>query len=231
MFNGFDKSTNKFFRNIMENNSKEYFNANKSEYELYVKGPLVELFYDLLDTVMGIDGQLEYKPQRCISTPYTDARFMVKKPIKEYMYIRYKLGRSRKTDIPGFFFDASNETVRYGVKVYNITAVGMEKIRFGLLKNVAYYNRYIKRLETNGIKLYVNNKYKRDHYSQIKKPLKTWLNSKDINLYYLLTEEGIFYRSELENNISKIFRQLANIYTLLKSCLDENNFKDTTMLE
>jgi hypothetical protein len=141
------------------------------------------------------------------------------------MYIRYKLSRTRKTDIPGFFFDASNETVRYGVKVYNITAAGMEKIRLGLLKNTAYCNRYIKRLEANGIKIYVNNKYKKDHYPRIKEPLKNWLNSKDINIYYLLTEQDIFYGPELRDSISKTFRQLANIYILLKSCLDESNMR------
>jgi uncharacterized protein (DUF2461 family) len=236
MFNGFDKSTNDFFENIRVNNSKEYFNKNKSEYELYVKRPLVELFYYLLDTLMDIDGQFEYKPQRCISTPYTDTRFMAKKPIKEYMYIRYKLSRTRKTDIPGFFFDASNETVRYGIKVYNITATGMEKIRFGLLQNITYYNRYIKRLETKDIKIYVNNKYKKDHYPQIKEPLKNWLNSKDINVYYLLTERNIFYGSELKNSISKTFQEVAKIYILLKSCLDENNMgenkiRDTALLQ
>jgi uncharacterized protein (DUF2461 family) len=220
MFTGFKVDTFELFKKIMINNNKEYFNEHKNEYELFIKLPLTELYYDLLNTITDIDKQLEYKLSRCISTPYTDARFMREKPIKEYVYIRFKLRRDRKNDIPGFFFDASIDSVRFGLKIYNITALGMENIRQKLLKDIPYYNRYIKKLEKNEITIKHCEKYKRDHYPTIKDPLKNWLNSKDINICYL-SDKNILLKSELRNEISHTFYQLENIYDLIKNCLDE----------
>ena len=136
MYTSFNESTNKYFQKISINNNKEYFNKIKLEYELHVKNPLIGLFYNLLDTILTIDNQMEFKPQRCISTPYTDSRFNKSKPIKEYMYVRFKFNTVRKTDIPGLFFDASNENFRYGFKIYNITTTGMEKVRYCILNNL-----------------------------------------------------------------------------------------------
>ena len=54
MFNGFSNSTNKYFNDIMLNNNRQYFIENKLSYKLYVKKPLLELFYALLSTIMSI---------------------------------------------------------------------------------------------------------------------------------------------------------------------------------
>jgi uncharacterized protein (DUF2461 family) len=225
MFAGFDKSTVAFLKNITMNNNKQYFNEHRGDYENFIKRPLVELYYDLLDTVISIDNQIEMKLQKSISTPYTDSRFMQKKPIKEYMYLRYKLRRSRKTDIPGFFFDASIETIRFGLKIYNITSSGMEKIRLGLLGDKAYYTRHIKELEKKELRIYDCEKFKKDHYTEIDEPLKGWLNSKDIRVYYMLgnyrVENNMFFRPELRNKIADTFSQLKKLYHLVKSSLDE----------
>jgi uncharacterized protein (DUF2461 family) len=212
----FSVSTISFFENITINNSKHYFEEHKTEYELFVKTPLIELYYDLLNTINDIDNEIELKLQRCISTPYTDSRFMRKTPIKEYMYLRFKLSRNRKTDIPGFFFDASIETIRFGLKIYNTTAIGMEKIRLGLLNDVSYSNKCIKKLEKNGLKIIDCEKFKKDHYPEIREPLKSWLNSRDIKIYWLLSDYSTFFRPELKDEISHTFRQLAPIYNLLK---------------
>ena len=221
MFNGFSMSTNNFFKEIMLNNSRQNFIENKSLYDLYVKKPLTELFYELLDTIMSIDSELEYKLQRCISTPYTDARFMPKTPIKEYMYLRYKLCRDRKTDIPGFFFDASVETIRFGLKVYNITSMGMESIRLELKENLDFYNTYIKKLDGKQIKMYDCEMYKKDHFPHIKKPLNNWLNSKDIRIYKLLPDNDIYFSSKLANEIEYTFRNLEVLYKTIKIGLDK----------
>jgi uncharacterized protein (TIGR02453 family) len=224
MFEGFNESAVTFLKNIMANNNKQYFNEHKADYENFIKRPLIELYYELLDTIVDIDNQIEMKLQRSISTPYTDSRFMQKKPIKEYLYLRYKLNQNRKTDIPGFFFDASIETVRFGLKIYNTTSSGMEKVRLGLLENTAYYNNYIKELQKKKIKLYDCEKFKRDHYPEINEPLKGWLNSKDFRVYYLLgdykAEQSIFFKGELKTRIADVFRRLKKLYNVIKTSLN-----------
>ena len=221
MFNGFSPSTNNYFKEIILNNSRRNFLENKQTYDLFVKKPLTDLFYELLDVIMTVDSEMEYKLQRCVSTPYTDARFMPKTPIKEYMYLRYKLRRDRKTNIPGFFFDASVETIRFGLKIYNITSKGMENIRLELKKNSDYYNKYIKQLESKQIELQDCEMYKKDHYPHIKKPLNNWLNSKDISVYKLLPDNDIYFSSKLKNEIEHTFKSLKKLYKTIKIALDK----------
>jgi uncharacterized protein (DUF2461 family) len=172
MFNGFYKGTFNFFKNIMINNNKEYFNAHKDEYNKFIKEPLIRLYNELNDVIIGIDKQIEFNLKKCISSPYTDARFNREKPIKEYIYLRYKLYKNEKHDIPGFFFDAGIDIIRFGFQVYNITSTGMEKIRNGLLNDISGSNKIIKKLKKKEIKQYDCVSYKKDHYPSIENPLK-----------------------------------------------------------
>lgn len=126
----------RYFADIKFNNNKNFFNEHKTEYVKYVKTPLFELYNDLADALIKIDKEIDFKIHRCVSTPYTDACFSRENPIKEYMYIHFKLFCDRKTDIPGFFFDASPDNVRFGFRLYKQTAAGMDKIRCGLLDNI-----------------------------------------------------------------------------------------------
>ncbi|MDR1306197.1 MAG: DUF2461 domain-containing protein [Treponema sp.] len=216
MFNGFDKGTFNFFRNITINNNKRYFNDHKNEYDRFIKQPLIQLYNELNNVMVKIDKQIEFRLQRCISSPYTDARFNRDRPIKEYIYLRYKLYKNEKRDIPGFFFDAGIDIIRFGFQVYNITSAGMEKIRKGLLHDVSGSNKLIMRLNKKGIKQYDCAVFKRDHYPDIEDPLKRALDSKDIKFYKYVSDRKIFLTPGLKNEIEDTFIELKDVYNRIK---------------
>ena len=55
--------------------------------------------------------------------------------MKEYIYVRFKLAKSSKENVVGFYFDASMNCFRYGINIYNLNAHGMEQIRGKLLED------------------------------------------------------------------------------------------------
>jgi uncharacterized protein (DUF2461 family) len=220
MFNGFTQGTLGFFNGIKRQNSKTYFNEIKDEYNLQVKYPLIELYNCLIGPLMAFEDQIDYRLSKCISSPYADARFCRSSPIKEYMYLRFKLIRDRTGDIPGFFFDASPDLVRFGVKLYNTSSGGMQKIRDHIWANQTGFRKTAVKIE-NRTGLSVEGKpFKRDHYPDCKAPVKTWLNFRDINVFCPLKDRDEFFKPELAKTINGTFAFLRPLFTLMKVSLD-----------
>lgn len=153
MFQGFNEATIKYFEAIRKENSKSTYKACESLYMEGVKEPLEELYYELFNYFGGVDSQLLSSKRRCISSAYNDARFCKEEPVKEYLYLRFKLDKGDKKSAPGFFLDASLEGYRYGLSIYKPETKDMEKIReylritsirrkrpFKNIKRAAYWN-------------------------------------------------------------------------------------------
>jgi uncharacterized protein (TIGR02453 family) len=217
---GFSIKTIKFFNDIKCNNDKLYFNKIKSEYDLYVKYPLMELYNQLIGPLMEFDGQMEYRLSKCISSPYTDARFCRSNPIKEYMYLRFKLTRDRKTNIPGFYFDASADLIRFGIKLYNATSDGMFKIKNYITENQTQFRKVILKIENQKTFIVEGNPFKKDHYPAYNEPVKKWLNFRDINVYYALKDRDLFFRPGLAKTINETFAFLQPLFKIMKTSLD-----------
>jgi uncharacterized protein (TIGR02453 family) len=216
MFNGFTKKTLVFFNEIKHNNSKLYFNEHRNEYNLYVKEPLIQLFNRLIEPLTEFDSQIEHRLQKCMSSPYADARFCREKPIKEYMYLRFKLARDRETDIPGFYFDASAGLIRYGIKIYNTTSNGMQKIRDYIMNNRRPFQRAVQKIENLPEITIGGNPFKKDHYPAIDEPLKKWLNFRDINLFCTLRDYDLFFKADLAGIIAETFDCLKPLFRIIK---------------
>jgi uncharacterized protein (TIGR02453 family) len=219
-FNGFTERTIKFFNEIKRNNNKLYFNEIKDEYNLYVKQPLIELYNQLIGPLMTFDDQIEYRLSKCISSPYADSRFCRSIPIKEYIYLRFKLMRDRKTDVPGFYFDASADLVRFGIKLYKATPDGMVKIRDYIRKNKKYFEKTILEIENKMKPIIEGKPFKKDHYPEYNDPVKKWLNFRGINVYCVLKNYDSFFKPELAKTISEMFNCVKPLFKIMKISLD-----------
>jgi uncharacterized protein (DUF2461 family) len=219
-FNGFTKRTITIFNEIKYNNNRLYFNEIKDEYNLYVKSPLIELYNQLIGPLMTFDDQIDYRLSKCISSPYADARFCRSNPIKEYIYLRFKLMRDRKTDIPGFYFDASADLARFGIKLYNATTNGMVRIKDYIMKNKKSFEKAILGIE-NKLKPVIEGKpFKKEHYPEYHEPVKKWLNFRDINVYCELKNYDLFFKPELANTINETFNCVKPLFKIMKTSLD-----------
>jgi len=221
MFDGFNEKTSEFFFMMGMNNSKAYLQEKQDIFNDYVKSPLRELQSELSHTITEIDDELCTIPSRCISGIYNDVRFGNKdKPLRDYMWVRFKCLCGRDADIPGFFFDASYDSCRYGLRIYKMTSGGMQKIRNAILANPGSFSVLALRLDEAGRFEISGNEYAKDHYPDFEPILKKWLNKKDFFIHCSDVTRQTYYSHNLAEDMSASFKSLADIYSFLKSALE-----------
>lgn len=219
MFQGFNEDTMRYFRGIGEENSRASFRKYAEQYENGVKTPLYELYYELSNFIKRLDDDIVCREGRCMSSPYNDARFCQNAPIKEYMYLRFKLLKGEKENVPGFFFDASEQRVRYGLRIYDLNGAGMEKLRCALLADRRKSAALLEALKRNAQIAVVGDFYKRDHYEKEPPELKEILNRKRVEFICENPVTPLFFERELLQEITVCWESLSDMYGLLKRAL------------
>lgn len=215
-FNGFQKEFVDFLIELSFNNTTQNQSENLIRYKKLITEPLGQLYNELLPAVCEINSELEIKPARCISSPYTDRRFSPATPLKEYMYLRFKQGGKSK-DIAGLYFDMGADMYSYGMRIYKQTSVGFQHIKDSALENQKIYEKELKNILDSGYKI-VGEKYKRNHYPQIKSEvLNDFLNRKTFYICKDFDLNEKVFTAELANEIAEGFYQLKNFVNLIIS--------------
>lgn len=213
-FMGFPRQLQEFLLDLRVNNTIEMLEENKEKYIRNLSNPLKALHTALTPTVMEIDPSFDLKPTRCISPMYTDRRFAPKYPLREYVYLRFKVF-GKKKDVPGLYFDMGLDCFSYGLRLYEQTAEGMNALREKVLKNMSTFNNALTKINNEGF-IIKGVKYKKDHYPQMAaSPSKELLNYR---FFYIGKEEplsSILYSEKLADVIQKGFMDLREVYYLL----------------
>ena len=219
MFQGFNEATIRYYEAIGKENCKDIYKENEQLYLDGVKYPLDELYFELYNYFNEVDRDLLSNRRRCISSAYNDARFCCESPIKEYFYIRFRLNRTDKKNILGFFFDASLDGYKYGLHIYNQNAQGMNKIRDYILDNKRFAKKVIE--EFNEIRLLEiqGEKYKRAYYPEEDIILQEWLERKRISFTHEENLSADFYERKILENILSAFDSAKKVYFMLKEIL------------
>jgi len=215
MFNGFPKELIPFWLEMPLNNTIEALSENKRRYDEVVGKPLRELFEALIPVISEISPALEVKPSRCISSPYTDRRFSHDTPLKEYVYLRYRL-LNRESDVVGFYFDMGLSYYGYGLRVYNSTAEGMQALREKLIGCLPDAEKALINAEKHGFHS-VDILYKKDHFPTLPDGIvKEILNRKSFCLEKTVpVGEAVFSRA-LADELSEGFIELRTVFELIK---------------
>ena len=115
MFRGFTDKTLDFLIAIRYNNNREFFHDNHDWYMESVRRPLLDLAFELSDTIESIDPELERRPERAVSRINRDLRFSKdKSPYRDWMWIGWH-HPANKHGFPAFYMDISAEHVGYGL--------------------------------------------------------------------------------------------------------------------
>lgn len=219
MFQGFNESTIRYYEAIDKENSKSVHKENEILYLEGVKYPLEELYFELYNYFLKIDGDLLSNKRRCISSAYNDARFCGGAPIKEYFYIRFKVDQLNKKNALGFFFDASLDGYKYGLNIYNPDAKGMDKIRNYIMNHKNYAKKVIECYKEAGLLEVQGEKYKKSHYPEEDIVLREWLERKRISFIQEESLAAAFYKRELLERMFSAFDSAKGIYFMLKEAL------------
>lgn len=219
MFQGFNESTIKYWEAIRRENSKSNYKTHESLYLEGVKEPLEELYYELFNYFGNVDSALLSSKRRCVSSAYNDARFCREEPIKEYLYIRFKMDKGDKKSAPGFFLDASLEGYRYGMSIYKPEPKDMEKIREYFLDNKYSAIEAVQKFNEAGLLELQGELYKKAHYPEADTVLKPLLERKRLAFVKESALDETFFSRKLLEDMLAAYDSVQEIYQLMKEAL------------
>lgn len=218
-FNGFSREAITFLLRLPPDNTIAALPENLAKYRALILEPLTRLYRDVLPAVSAMGEDFVTVPRRCLCTPYTDRRFSPAAPLKEYAYLRFKAGEGR--DTPGLYFDIGAQTYSFGLRVYDQTAAGMEKIRQDVLRRPAAYDAALQKLYGCGLALCAV-PYRADRFPALPaSPAKELLNCRQFYLGSRFSIRETVFSGALAREITDGFLSCAELFRLLKGALIE----------
>jgi len=208
MFTGFSKATVDFLSNLKENNNKQWFEANRENYEKYLFEPFQELVTDLGPFMLTIDPCFETSPKKCISRIYRDVRFSRdKSPYRANMWLTFDWKAE-----PVYFFEVFPNFYRYGMGFYEMPKESMEKLRELILKRDKGFEKIDRAYRKQDIFVLEGQKYKRTLNDTITDEQKDWYQRKEIYFVSNRNIDGKLFSRELTDDLMTGFSILKPAY-------------------
>jgi uncharacterized protein (TIGR02453 family) len=126
----FNEAFIRFFRELSNNNDRDWFNANKKQYEKEVKDPFYHFVDDLIARVNAVNPEIVLEPKQAIFRIYRDVRFSKdKSPYKtQTSALIARGGRKNMTD-PGLYIQFSAEDARIYSGLYMLEKNDLTNVR------------------------------------------------------------------------------------------------------
>lgn len=133
----FNQDTFEFLTNLAQNNTRDWFEIHKSEYEAAVRSPSLNLIED-------IRGELNYISPHFLAIPkkvggslmriHRDIRFgKDKRPYKTNIGIQFRHTRGKDVHAPGFYIHIEPNECFLGVGIWRPDAITLAKIRDAII--------------------------------------------------------------------------------------------------
>ena len=120
-FTGFSKKTVKFWRDLVKNNDKAWFEKNRTLYDNEVLAPSREFVLAMGSLLKGMAPQIKADPRvnKSLFRIHRDTRFSKDKtPYKTHMGLWWWEGPGKRMACSGFYFHLEPPRVRLGVGMY-----------------------------------------------------------------------------------------------------------------
>lgn len=185
-----------FFRELRENNNREWFEANKQRYVRHVKEPLLRFITDFGVRLAEISPHYlaDARPVGgSLFRIYRDVRFSKdKSPYKTAAGIQFRHESGKDAHAPGFYLHLEPGSVFAGMGIWHPDTRALSKIRDAIVDNPSHWQRVISdekfssgyTLEGESLKLALKG-YDPDH------PLMEDLKRKDFIATTSLSEEEV----------------------------------------
>lgn len=216
VFTGFSRNTFDFLRDLSENNSKEWFELHKPQYQEHLLRPLQELVAALGPALLEIDPDFEVVPavNRTISRIHRDCRFSRdKSPYKTSHWITFKRRSNNWQEFPAYFFELSPDSYRYGMGFYRAGRPLMERLREQMLSRPKPFLAAISFHGRPGCPFEIEGEmYRRPLCTDLPAHLAPWYNRKNLYLVHNCLVAGDRIEAELAAEVTQGFGTLAPLY-------------------
>jgi uncharacterized protein (TIGR02453 family) len=130
----FSRQTLDFFRDLKQNNNRDWFNANKKIYETQVKEPFIRLAEDLMAEIRQIEPDFPVIPPKdCLFRINRDTRFAKdKSPYKDHAGL-FICKRGKKAEYPGFYIHITDDEFFVGGGLWQLSPENIKKVRNAIL--------------------------------------------------------------------------------------------------
>lgn len=131
-FNGFPRGSVTFYAELSENNSKQWFDARKDDFEKLVIQPARDFVFEMGKTLKKISPGIIADPRvnKSIFRPYRDIRFSKdKSPYKTHLGIFLWEGDRPKMECPGYYLHLEPPHFMLGVGIHCFSKPLLEQYR------------------------------------------------------------------------------------------------------
>ena len=206
-FAGFPPEGLKFLRALKRNNTREWFQPRKEQYETHVKEPMLALIEDLNADLAKFAPEYVTEPKKAIFRIYRDVRFSAdKRPYKTNIAASF---RRRGAEGGGLYFSVSGEEVEVAAGIYHPSREVILTVR----QHIAENHRDLERLLKDKKTAKLCGALKGDELSRAPKgfdpdhPAIALIKKKDW-IFDVTLEPSLAAAPELRERISTLFRAM-----------------------
>lgn len=136
-FVGFSPNTFRFLQELKINNTRDWFELHRNQFQTYLQSPFENFVGAILPTLFEIDPNLENKPpKKILSRIYRDLRFSKdKSPYRPNMWASFHRHTKDWKEDPTFFFELMPDHYRYGMGFSRPSKKFMDIMREEIITN------------------------------------------------------------------------------------------------
>ncbi len=144
-FQGFDNKFFKFFEELQDNNSREWFNNNKNRYEDHIVTPLLAFIEDMQEPLGKVSKNFVANPKKLGGSMfriYRDVRFSKdKRPYKEHGACQFRHVAGKDAHAPGFYVHLEPGNILVGGGIWKPPSDKLKEIRLAIASDKAGWSR------------------------------------------------------------------------------------------
>lgn len=224
------KTLDFLFENRLQD-SRAWFEAHKVDYRRHVLEPLRQLVEALTPSMLEIDARLTTEPKvdKTICRIWRDTRYSHDKSLyRDTMWIIFKRGKMHGTQVPGLYFEVSEQGFSYGAGFYHASTGYMNTLRRMVLAGTPAFTKADQVYRSQQIYQMNGVCFKRPRFTDQPQTLRLWLERRNIGFYADSHDYELLFSDQLADKLIADFRLLAPIYHfLLEAAIEELKNNDT----
>ncbi|MDH6309772.1 uncharacterized protein (TIGR02453 family) [Dysgonomonas sp. PFB1-18] len=219
LFKGFTPQTFQFFKDLKENNYKEWFDANKHIYEKELLNPLKALVTALSPAMYNIDPAFELRPHRCLSRIYRDIRFSKNKdPYKDFMWMAFQIPVTNDVwkDYPGYFMEINADGYALGLGLFQPKKKVMDAFRDEVAYDAEEFQRVTQKTVLDRGYVINGEEYKRPVPNDLPEYFQPWIQRKGIWVSKTRPVGEELYSAAFAEMVKEDFVAMEWLYNFMK---------------
>lgn len=224
-FSGFSPESLQFLIDLRSKNSKTWFEENRTRYNNLLLNPFRMLVSGLSPLMLAIDENFETKPaiNKTISKIFRDTRFSNDKSLfRSEMWLVFKRPGKEWQDAPGFFFELTPASWRYGMGYYLASRNTMDALRDFINESPEQFLHHIAFFTNQQTFTLEGEKYKRPLPCQHSNEIREWYQRRNFFLVANREISKTLFSAELVTELSEGFQMVGPLYQFLRGLKGEN---------